>query len=131
MTSLFTPKGFPLHRRFGLGAIIYHPHWPQLGGLLALELAARPDAAHPLAILIDPAPLIRSPSVQRSLARTQQMIREVGRRRTQQILGDKVFFRRTDPPELPDDVQRIAARTDEEAAIRTWDAIVAIRPKSH
>lgn len=96
-----------------------------LGGILALALAARPGARHPAAVLVDPAPLLRTGPMQRSLERTAQMMRDLGRGRTQEILGDKLFFRPTDPPELPAEIQRIAAATDEEAALRTWDGIVA------
>lgn len=106
----------------GLEAAIPIGH--SLGGILALELAVLTGAQHPAAVLIDPAPLVRPPSVQRSLERTQQMMRDIGRRRTQEILGDKVFFRPTDPKDLPIEAQRIAARTDDEAALRTWDGIV-------
>ncbi|GEQ99436.1 hypothetical protein JCM17845_00600 [Iodidimonas gelatinilytica] len=96
-----------------------------LGGLLALELLADNESRHPCAILIDPAPMIKTPALLKSLTRTRKMMQDMGREAAQAILSNKVFFRKTDPENLSQEVQDIARRTDDEAALKTWDGIIA------
>jgi len=96
-----------------------------LGGLIALELSARPGARHPAAVLIDPAPIVRPPSMLASLQRTQAMIAERGRLAAQGVLAERVFFLENDPEEVRQEVIAASRATSDAVAIPTWDGIVA------
>ena len=96
-----------------------------LGGLIALELAARPDARHPAVVLIDPAPIVKTPAMQASLERTQAMIAARGRLAAQGVLADKVFFLDSDPADVRREVIASSKATTDAVAIPTWDGIVA------
>lgn len=95
-----------------------------LGALIALELLARPGARHPAAVLIDPAPIVKTERMQASLERTDAMIAERGRLAAQGELARRAFFLETDPEEVRADVVATAKATPDAVAVPTWKGIV-------
>lgn len=109
------------HLDMGHAHLIGH----SLGGLLALELLTADNSRHPSAALIDPAPITKTPTVLASLTRTREMLKSMRRKNAQAILAAKIFFKKTDPEDLHLIVQQTASRADDEAALKTWDALIA------